>query len=205
MEYIELEVLDIESSQMPSEAFGLIVREKAGNREMTIVIGFQEARTLVLLHSKIQTRRPGTHELFKNFMQHTGCHLDKVLIYHYDEGVFFAHLLIENEAGDFELDSRTSDAIAIALLTDAPIFIREDIFEKLAVESPEKEEKTENIFPEIELQPEELELYIENKLQEMPLEELEHLLQGAIDSEDFELASKIHEEINARNSNKKNQ
>jgi bifunctional DNase/RNase len=86
------------------------------------------------------------------------------------------------------------------LLTEAPIFIREDIFEKLAVESSEKEEKSEHIFPEIELQPEELELYIENKLQEMPLEELEHLLQGAIDSEDFELASKIHEEINGRKS-----
>jgi len=205
MEYIELEVAQIENSQMPSEAFGLIMHEKRGKRVMTIIIGLQEARTLVLLHNKIQTRRPGTHELFKNFMQHTGYHLNKVLIYRYDEGVFFAHLLIENETGNFELDSRTSDAIAIALLTNAPIFIRKDIFEKLAVMSPKKEEIAENIHPDIELQPEELELYIENKLQEMSLSELEHLLQGAIDSEDFELASKIHEEINARSSNKKNQ
>jgi len=200
MEYIELEVLDVEGSQMPSEAFALIVREKTGEREMTIVIGMQEARTLVLLLNKIQTRRPGTHELFKSFMQHTGCYLDKVTIYHYDEGVFFAHLSIQNDAGNyFELDSRTSDAIAIALLMEAPILIRKDIFEKLAVIA-QKEEKIENLQPDFDLQPEELELYIENKLQEMPLAELERLLQGAIDSEDFELASKIHEEINARKS-----
>ena len=205
IEYIELEVLDVEGSQAPSEAFALIVREKRGNREMTIVIGLQEARTLVLLLNKIQTRRPGTHELFRNFMQHAGYQLNKIMIYHYDEGVFFAHLLLENDIGNIELDSRTSDAIAIALLMEAPIFIREDIFEKLAVESRQEEEKLENIHPEVELHPEELEYYIENKLQEMPLIELERLLQGAIDSEDFELASKIHEEINARNSNKKNQ
>ena len=205
IKYIELEVLDVESSQAPSEAFALIVREKMGIREMTIVIGLQEARNLVLLLNKIQTRRPGTHELFKNFMQHAGYQLNEVTIYHYDEGVFFAHLFLENETGNFELDSRTSDAIAIALLMEAPIFIRKDIFEKLAVEPRNEEEKAENIHPEVDLQPEELEHYIENKLQEMPLVELERLLQGAIDSEDFELASKIHEEINSRSSNKKNQ
>jgi bifunctional DNase/RNase len=199
MEYIELEVLDVESSQTPSEAFALIIREKEGEKEMTIVIGLQEARTLVLLINKIQTRRPGTHELFKNFMQHANYHLNRVLIYHYDEGVFYAHLLLYNDTVNFELDARTSDAIAIALLMEAPVFIRKDIFEKLAVLPRKEESKIENLQPDIDLQPEELELYIENKLQEMPLEELEHLLQGAIDSEDFELASKIHTEINNRN------
>jgi len=198
IEYIELEVLDVEASPTPSEAFALIVREKTDNREMTIVIGLQEARTLVLLLNKIQTRRPGTHELFKNFMQHTGYQLDKVLIYHYDEGVFFAHLLFENDTGNFELDARTSDAVAIALLMGAPIFIRADIFEKIAIEPRTEDKKPDNIHPEVDLQPEELEHYIENKLHEMPLAELERLLQGAIDSEDFELASKIHDEINVR-------
>jgi len=200
MEYIEIEAIDVESSQMPSEAFALVMREKAGVREMTIVIGLHEARTLVLLINKIQTRRPGTHELFKNFLQQTRYRLDKVIIYHYDEGVFYAHLLLYNETHSFELDARTSDAIAIALLMNAPILIRGDIFEKLSEIPTNKEEKIENFTPDFELQPEELELYIENKIHEMPLEELERLLQGAIDSEDFELASKIHEEINARKS-----
>jgi len=85
---------------------------------------------------------------------------------------------------------------------EAPIFIRKDIFDRLAVEPRKEEEKIENFSPDFDLQPEELELYIENKLHEMPVEELERLLQGAIDSEDFELASKIHDEINARSSNK---
>jgi len=198
MEYIELEAIDIETSATPSEAFALIMREKEGEREMTIVIGLQEARTLVLLINKIQTRRPGTHELFKNFMQHAGYHLSNVVIYHYEEGVYYAHLFLQNEYRNFELDSRTSDAIAIALLMNAPVFIRKDIFDKLAVEPRKEEVKIEDFNPDIDLQPEELELYIENKLQEMPLGELEHLLQGAIDSEDFELASKIHDEINSR-------
>jgi bifunctional DNase/RNase len=198
MEYIELEVIDVESTQTPSEAFALIVREKEGEKEMTVVIGLQEERTLVLLISNIQTRRPGTHELFKNFMEHTGYQLQKVTIYHYDEGVFYAHLLLQNETENFELDARTSDALAIALLMNAPILIRKDIFEKLAVLPQKEERKIENFQPDIDLQPEELELYIENKLHEMPLEELKHLLQGAIDSEDFELASKIHDEINNR-------
>jgi len=198
MEYIELEAIDIETSPAPSEAFALIMREKEGEREMTIVIGLQEARTLVLLINKIQTRRPGTHELFKNFMQHSEYHLNNVLIYHYDEGVFYAHLFLQNENKNFELDSRTSDAIAIALLMNVPIFIRKDIFEKLAVIPAKVEKNVEDFNPDMDLQPEELELYVENKLQEMPDEELVRLLQGAIDSEDFELASKIHDEINLR-------
>jgi bifunctional DNase/RNase len=202
MEYIEIEAIDIETSPTPSEAFALVMREKVGEREMTIVIGLQEARTLVLLINKIQTRRPGTHELFKNFMQHTGYHLNNVMIYHYEEGVFYAHLFLQNESGSFELDSRTSDAIAVAMLMNAPIFIRKDIFEKLAVIPTKAETQLEDFNPDIDLQPEELELYIENKLQEMPMAELERLLQGAIDSEDFELASKIHDEINARKSEK---
>jgi len=202
MEYIEIEAVDVESSQTPSEAFALIMRERGGIREMTIVIGLHEARTLVLLISNIQTRRPGTHELFKNFLQQTGYQLDKVIIYHYDEGVYYAHLLLSRGTNSFELDARTSDAIAIALLMKAPILIRGDIFDKLSILPNKEEEKIENFTPDIDLQPEELELYIENKIHEMPLEELERLLQGAIDSEDFELASKIHEEINARSSNK---
>jgi len=201
MEYIEIEAADVESSQMPSEAFALILREVGGEREMTIVVGLHEARTLVLLISNIQTRRPGTHELFKKFMEHAGYFLDKVIIYHYDEGVFYAHLLLQNEENSFELDARTSDAIAIALLMNAPIMIRKDIFDKLAVISQKEEEKIENFTPDLNLQPEELEHYIEHKLQEMPLVELEHLLKGAIDSEDFELASKIHDEMNARKHN----
>jgi bifunctional DNase/RNase len=200
MKYIELEATDIESSQTPSEAFALIMREKGGEKEMTIVVGLHEARALVLLINKIQTRRPGTHELFKNFIQHAGYQLKQVIIYHYDEGVFYAHLLLQNDISySFELDARTSDAIAIALLMNAPILIRDDIFEKLS-EIPAKEDKQENLSPDLDLQPDELEDYIEHKLQEMSLEELNCLLQGAIDSEDFELASKIYEEINARSS-----
>ena len=200
MKYIEIEAIDVETTQMPSEAFALVMREKEGKREMTIVIGLHEARTLVLLINKIQTRRPGTHELFKNFMQHAEYQLRNVLIYHYDEGVFYAHLLLQTDKNSFELDARTSDAIAIALLMNAPILISKDIFDKLSVEPCKEEEKIENFSPDFDLQPEELELYIENKLHEMSLEELKPLLQGAIDSEDFELASKIHQEINARSS-----
>jgi len=198
MEYIELEVVDVEASQTPSEAFALIVREKEGEREMTIVIGLHEARTLVLLINKIQTRRPGTHELFKSFLQQTEYQLNKATIYHYSEGVFYAHLLLEKDLQNFELDARTSDAIAIAMLMNAPVLIKKDIFEKLAALPQKEKTKIEDFNPDIDLQPEELELYIENKLQEMPLEELQRLLQGAIDSEDFELASKIHDEINNR-------
>jgi bifunctional DNase/RNase len=200
MEYIELEVLDVESTQTPSEAFALILCEKEKEKEMTIVIGLQEARTLILLIHNIQTRRPGTHELFKNFMERSEYQLNRVTIYHYEEGVFYAHLLLQNKTVEFELDARTSDALAIALIMKAPIMIRKDIFEKLAVSPRKEESKIENLLPDIDLQPEELELYIENKLQEMSFKELEHLLKGAIDSEDFELASKIHDEINVRKS-----
>jgi bifunctional DNase/RNase len=202
MKYIEIEAVDVESSQMPSEAFALIMREKEGKREMTIVVGLHEARTLVLLINKIQTRRPGTHELFKNFIQNAGYDLNKIIIYHYDEGVFYAHLLLQHDLENFELDARASDAIAIALLMNAPILIKKDIFEKLAVVSQKDEGKIESLTPDFDLQPEELENYIEHKLQEMSLTELERLLQDAIAIEDFELASKIHEEINTRSSNK---
>jgi bifunctional DNase/RNase len=198
MEYIELEVLDVESSQSPSEAYALVLRDKDAKREMTIVIGIQEARTLVLIQHKIQTRRPGTHELFKNFMQQTGYDLEKVLIHKYDEGVFYALLIAQRDLDNFELDARTSDAVAIAMLMNAPILIKKAIFDKLSVEARKEEPKVEDFNPDIDLEPEELDMYIENKLSEMSLEELEPLLQGAIGSEDFELASKIHNEINSR-------
>lgn len=198
MDTIELEVADIRNAENPSEAYALILKEKKGEKLLPVMIGWSEARSLVLAMNKATSRRPTPHDLFKSLGDATGYILTSIFIYKFKDGVYYTYLRMTNHENNIEIDSRTSDAVTLALNYRVPIFIDGDLLEHNGL-TPDKSGNDETDFPymtEEEIINEEL--YINQQLAEMTDDELEILLEGAIESEDFELASKIHIEIEKR-------
>ncbi len=198
MDTIELEVADIRNAENPSEAYALILKEKKGEKLLPVMIGWSEARSLVLAMNKATSRRPTPHDLFKSLGDATGYILTSIFIYKFKDGVYYTYLRMTNNENNIEIDSRTSDAVTLALNYRVPIFIDGDLLEHNGL-TPDKSGNDETDFPymtEDEIINEEL--YINQQLAEMTDDELDILLEGAIESEDFELASKIHIEIEKR-------
>lgn len=196
--YIELEIVDVQNSQTPNDAYVLLLKEKYGERILPIVIGLSEAKTIVLVLNKITSRRPTTHELFYNFSKLLGYKVLKVQIEKFEEGIYYSNLYLQKEDEILMLDSRTSDAVAIALLSNAQLFVESSIIEEVSI-IPSKYSENEIFNSDDEAADnQEYDLFIDHRIKEMTDEELETLLQGAIESEDFELASKIHEEQERR-------
>lgn len=196
--YIELEIVDVQNSQTPNDAYVLLLKEKYGERILPIVIGLSEAKTIVLVLNKITSRRPTTHELFQNFSKLLGYKVLKVQIEKFEEGIYYSNLYLQKEDEILMLDSRTSDAVAIALLSNAQLFVESSIIEEVSI-IPSKYSENEIFNSDDEAADnQEYDLFIDHRIKEMTDEELETLLQGAIESEDFELASKIHEEQERR-------
>ena len=196
---IELEVADIRNSQTQSEAYALLLRKKESNDFLPIIIGLSEARAIILEINKIPPRRPSTHDLFVQLAGVCNCTLQDVFIYKYEEGVFFANINLINEIGkEIILDARTSDAVTLALKQNKPIFIEEDIFIEHCFHIEPEETNLSIDDDSADDGPEEDDQYIDQKIREMSQAELEKLLAGAVESEDFELASKIHDEMERR-------
>lgn len=206
---IELVVSDIRNAQPPSEAYALILKEKEGERQLPILIGMSEARAIVLEMNKMRPKRPTPHDLFLQLSEQCKVYPGYVLIHKFEEGVFYADIHFRKENGEvFTIDSRTSDAVVIALKTHIPIYILEEVIDVylsdtenlVDISDEQAEEDDEELADELEmdLSDENYDKYISTKLEEMSLEELQNLLDGAIECEDFEMASKIHEEIERR-------
>lgn len=200
---VELEVSDIRNAQKPSEAFALVLTERQGNRVLPIIIGMNEARAIVLEMSKMKPKRPTSHDLFLQLSNACDLVAENIEIHKFEEGIFYANINMRRENGELLIiDSRTSDAVVLALKWHIPIYIHEDILDNyLSDNIDEVKNLMENEEPEeddINLSDENYDKYISAKLEEMSMEELEHLLEGAVECEDFEMASKIHEEIEKR-------
>ena len=202
MSKIELVVADIHAAAQPSEAFSLILKEKDGDRYIPIIIGMSEARAILVELNQSPTKRPLTHELFVSLSEQFGCRLVEVDIVHYDNGVYFADMqMMRADNTVFTLDARPSDAIALALKEEAPFYIDAVIFndnclvDNVIDEPEEPYNPTATLSETQEIRPD---AYIEQKLLEMSTSELNTLLEGAVESEDYELASKIQEELNRR-------
>ena len=200
MSKIELVVADIHAATQPSEAFSLILKEKDGDRYVPVIIGMSEARAILVELNQSPTKRPLTHELFASLCDQFGSRLVEVDIVHYENGVYFADMQVMRPDNTMVvIDARPSDAIALALKSDAPFYMSEDIFNaNCIVDQPVEEEDfnpADILSDTREIRPD---AYIEQKIQEMTTSELETLLEGAVESEDFELASKIQEELNRR-------
>lgn len=201
MSKIELTIADIHSVSQPSEAFSLILKEKEGSRYVPVIMGIGEVRTILVELNQSPTYRPLTHELFKSLANQLNCSLVEVNIVHYDKGVYYADMLmICPDQTTFHIDARPSDAIALALKFHAPFFMNTEIFEANCQEdNPESEEIAHHQWEELSADENGAsDAYIDQKLKEMSSGELQLLLDGAVESEDFELALKIQAEIDQR-------
>jgi hypothetical protein len=203
---IEFIVSDINNAQAPSEAYALILKEKEGERLLPILIGMNEARAIVLEMNKMKPKRPTPHDLFLRLSEVCKVYAGYVVIHKFEEGVFYADIHFRRENGEvFTIDSRTSDAVVLALKSNIPIYVEEEVLdayfsdeESMETFSSDMEEEQEADDLEMDLSDENYDKYLSTKLEEMSLEELQNLLDGAVECEDFEMASKIHDEIEHR-------
>ena len=189
---IKLKVLGITFSQVQAGAYALVLAEEKGVRRIPIIIGTPEAQSIAIFLEGLQPPRPLTHDLFISFLNVFNVQLEEVYIYKYEEGVFFSELIFNDGNKVYSLDSRTSDAIAIAIRTRSPIFIKEDVMKDVSVVM-EGEDDFEELDQEDFSQP-----FPYDSFGSMSVDELQSALNEAIESEDYEKASLLHQLISQR-------
>lgn len=192
---IELQIADIAPSGSSSGAYAMILAEVEGNRRLPIVIGGVEAQAIAIELEKMTPSRPLTHDLFRSLAHGFDIDIEQVLIYNLVEGIFFSKLIATMGGRTAEIDARTSDAVAIAVRFNCPIFCEEFILDQAGISSEEGGLSSEDA-DEIE---EELEGIINDEENfGTSVEELQKQLDTALEREDYEKASKIRDEINKR-------
>ena len=195
MEKIRLEIVGMKYSQSQSGAYALILEERNGRRRLPIIIGSFEAQAIAIELEKIKTPRPLTHDLFRTFAEAFGVRLTEVVINKFQEGVFFAKLVCRQDDNEQEIDSRTSDAIALALRFNCPIFTYDSILDAagiIAEEEPETAEGTGDA-EDTSGKAEGFGEYSDAELKEM--------LGLAVEKEEYEKASQIRDELKKRQTN----
>lgn len=196
MEKIKLDIAGLSYSQTQSGAYALVLSEVIGKRRLPIIIGGFEAQAIAIELEKMTPSRPLTHDLFKNFSDHFKINLVEVIIYNLVEGIFFAKLICEQNGKEVEIDSRTSDAIALAVRFESPIYTYEFVLNSAGIILDDDNDDKDEIAPEINLEE------ITKKPDErMSLKELKKHLKNSIDNEDYEAASRFRDEINNRQEN----
>ena len=197
MEKIKLDIAGLSYSQTQSGAYALVLSEVIGKRRLPIIIGGFEAQAIAIELEKMTPSRPLTHDLFKNFADNFKINLVEVIIYNLVEGIFFARLICEQNGKEIEIDSRTSDAIALAVRFESPIYTYEFVLNSAGIILDDEDlSENEDITPEINL-----EEITKNPTERMTLKELKKQLKNSIDNEDYEAASRFRDEINNRKEN----
>lgn len=201
MEKIKLEIVGLSYSQTQSGAYALVLGEAGGKRRLPIIIGGFEAQAIAIELEKMTPSRPLTHDLFKSFCQRFAIEVKEVVIYNLVEGIFYAKLVCQDEGRVVEIDARTSDAIALAVRFDCPIYTYEFILSSAGIILDEEAEKSSE--PDIESSEEvNLEHLSESgDISKLSTTDLERQLNDALENEDYELASRLRDEIQNRKSN----
>jgi len=199
MEKIKLEVIGITKSQSQTGAFAVILEDTAGKRQLPILIGYNEAQSIAIALERINPPRPLTHDLFKSFSVSFNITLVEVIITKLSENVFYSKLVCNNGAKNIEIDSRTSDAIALSLRFDCPIYAYKTVMEAAhdidTDEDEKKDDEEELSIPKIKDSVDEEPV---SEFEKLSLKELNDMLKEAISKEDYERASKIRDEIKKR-------
>ncbi|MGV3640542.1 MAG: bifunctional nuclease domain-containing protein [Adhaeribacter sp.] len=202
MKKIPLEILGLSSSQSQTGSFALVLGEKEGNRRLPIIIGMFEAQSIAIQIEKISPNRPLTHDLFKSFAQQVNVTIVEVLISDLKEGVFYSKIVCHDGEREFDLDARPSDAIAIGLRFGVPIYTVESVLSEAGIIlsdlEEEEEEETDEIETSVSASPARPEASKTN-LRDVSVDELNKLLEDALEKEDYERAAKIRDELNKRN------
>jgi bifunctional DNase/RNase len=193
MKRVKLKVLGISYSQTQSGAYALVLIEEAGERRIPIIIGGFEAQAIVIKLENLDPPRPLTHDLFKSFADEFNIRVSEVFIYKLEEGVFYSTLVCSNGEKEFSIDSRTSDAVALALRFNCPIYITESILEKAGIVINPSESAANPISEEDTVYEAEA-----GKYDSYSDEELYRMIDEAIKTEDYERAASIRDEIEKR-------
>lgn len=191
MKKIELSIVALSHSVTQSHNYAVVLGEKEGSRRLPIVIGGFEAQAIAVAMEKMSPNRPLTHDLLKSALDHFNITLKEVVINNLLDGIFYAQLVCEKDGIEVEIDSRTSDALALAVRYDCPIYTFEFILDAAGVileepeetaPKPKKKESKKN----------------PNDFSSFNLEELQSILEEALAAEDYERAAKVRDEINLK-------
>ena len=202
MSLIKLTIKGISYSQTQSGAYALVLSEMEGKRTLPIIIGAFEAQSIAIaLEKEIRPPRPLTHDLFKTFSERFKITVKQVIIHKLVDGIFFSSLICEKDGVEEIIDTRTSDAIAIAIRFLAPIYTYENILDKAGIYLKVEEEIA---IKEI-LEPEAIQVTIDqadssssSNFSKYTIKELHEQLKEAVDNENYEKAAKIRDEISKR-------
>jgi len=191
MDKLKLEILGMSYSQSQSGAYALILGEVDGKRRLPIIIGGFEAQAIAIELEKMKPARPLTHDLLKRVSDAYGIRINEVIINKFFEGVFYAQLICDDGKKVMEIDSRTSDAVALALRFNCPIYTFESIMVQAGIivqENKDEKQEAEEWFSEKE----------DNPYERFTVPELEDMIKKAVELEEYEKASKIRDEIKRR-------
>ena len=191
MKKIELTIVGLSYSQAQSNSYALVLGETNGKRRLPIVIGHYEAQAIALEIEKMKPSRPLTHDLFYNFAKTFGLNIIEVQITKFHEGIFYATLVCDNGISIHEIDSRTSDAVALSIRFHCPIYTTEDIMAQAGIVFEEEDQLVESDISTTN------DDFI-SSLRNLSIAELEGELQQAVEDEDYERASQLRDEIRKR-------
>lgn len=195
MNKVEVEILGLSSSPSTGGAYALLLKETFGNRRLPIIIGAFEAQAIALEIEGIKPPRPLTHDLLKNLCDNLGATVKEVVINELRDNTFFASIELDVSSLENKIDSRPSDAIALAVRSDCPIYVSEDVMLEASFQPSSEEE-------EIIQEKDELDDFDKSKLSdETKIASLQNQLREAIEKEDYERAARIRDEIKNLKSN----
>ncbi|GAC1449744.1 MAG: bifunctional nuclease family protein [Chitinophagaceae bacterium] len=194
MKRIELEIVALSHSITQTHSYAVVLGEINGLRRLPIVIGGFEAQAIAVALEKMQPSRPLTHDLMKNFMHAFGVDLTEIIISDLQEGIFYSNLVCVSENDTVEIDSRTSDALALAVRFGCPIYTYEHILESAGILMEDTGKKKKGEGPTKTT----TEHTSQEDLKNLSLEELHTLLNEVLEHEDYLRAIVIRDEINAR-------
>jgi bifunctional DNase/RNase len=197
---IELEILGLTSSQSQSGSFALVLGEKQGKRRLPIIIGMFEAQAIAVEIERMKPSRPMTHDLFKDFILKFNIELIEIRIEDLKEGIYYSKIIAKQDQKTVEFDARPSDAIAMAVRFNTPIFTNEKIMKDSGISPSEMDEADELSELEKELEDvlsdsDDLE---DESIADITLEDLHFMLDQALANENYEEAARLRDEINKR-------
>jgi len=196
MKKIKLEVIQIQYSQTQTGAYALVLEDKKGKRRIPIIIGGLEAQAIAVELEKMKPTRPLTHDLFKPISSEFGINFTEIIIYNLVEGIFYSKIICSNGEKEIEIDSRTSDAIAIGLRFNCPIYTFEFILSSAGI-ALDGDTTSTDIFGEI-FDEEVDDESVVNEFSRYSDEQLDELLEKSLDEEEYEKASRIRDEMKNR-------
>ena len=191
---VRLKVLGITYSQVQQGAYALVLEQVGGPYRIPVVVGVSEAQSIAVRLENIVPPRPMPHDIMVSMSHGFGISLDEVFIYKFDDGVFLSELRFSNDDRSIAIDSRTSDAIALSLRTGAPIYTTREILEQTGFIIPDEEIKKDEKTGEEE--PAEI------RLDKLAVVELEKMLAGCVEREEYERAAEIKAVIDRKPANK---